>query len=150
MSKKERSQATDAKNQLLLWYGEEAIFLDSVKNDKGILHVTRRHCAGHFKKELGRVLPGHIIIEAAAQLLVLLAHERSRDKDVIPLLGSVRAQFKKPVLPGDILTFTPALEESSSRKFDADIKVARGVIEVAVVGLTIFLVEKKEAQKLLS
>jgi beta-hydroxyacyl-ACP dehydratase FabZ len=68
------------------------------------------HFMGHFPDD--SVMPGVLIIEAAAQSGILLFFDKNSDD--IPskreyLLSSVKANFMRPVIPGDqlLLTVTP-------------------------------------------
>ena len=68
----------DARSILSKWYGDNAIFIDKleINGDSGVgrLIVAKDYARGHFNERVGlSILPGHIIIEAAAQALGLIA-----------------------------------------------------------------------------
>lgn len=58
---------------------------------------------GHFPKNA--VMPGNLITEAAAQAAIVLYHvSKNKDKSIPTyLLGSTKASFHHPVVPGDQL-----------------------------------------------
>lgn len=118
-------ETQDARSVLSAWYGDNAIFVDTLKIEKdkqsgtGRLIVTKEHTRGHFNDNLGLSFsPGHLMIESAAQTLGLIAMENRIPDDVMPLfqgIGSV--QFLKSATIGDVLQVRASLTEQTKRGF---------------------------------
>ena len=70
--------------------------------------------AGHFPKL--PIMPGVLIIEAMAQAAAILAFKTAgrlpSDDALVYFLGIDDARFKRPVTPGDQLTFTARIERN--------------------------------------
>jgi beta-hydroxyacyl-ACP dehydratase FabZ len=70
---------------------------------------------GHFP---GRpVMPGVLIVEAMAQVgaVLLLSSIPDREKKLVYFAGIDRARFRRPVIPGDVLTMTLTVVNLKSR-----------------------------------
>ena len=70
----------------------------------GIKNVTRNEqfFQGHFPEV--PIMPGVLILEALAQTGGILVHQKSQDAKIALLLNVNNAKFRKPVVPGDVLT----------------------------------------------
>lgn len=118
-------ETQDARSVLSVWYGDNAIFVDTLKieNNKqsgtGRLIVTKEHTKGHFNKNLGfSVFPGHLMIEAAAQTLGLIAMENRIPSDMIPLFQGIESvKFLKSAIIGNVLQIRASLTEQAKRGF---------------------------------
>ena len=82
--------------------------MESNRRAVGIKCVTVNEpfFAGHFPGH--PVMPGVLIIEAMAQVgaVLLLSDVPDRDKKLIYFTGINNAKFRRPVVPGDVLTMT--------------------------------------------
>lgn len=81
---------------------------------------------GHFPDH--PVFPGVLILEAMAQATALLdfkSNNREKSNLLYYFVGIDKARFKKPVLPGDVMTIEVKLTHSRKDvyKFDAVCKV---------------------------
>ena len=81
---------------------------------------------GHFPDY--PVFPGVLILEAMAQATALLdfkSNNREKNNLLYYFVGIDKARFKKPVLPGDVMTIEVKLTHSKKDvyKFDAVCKV---------------------------
>jgi 3-hydroxyacyl-[acyl-carrier-protein] dehydratase len=81
---------------------------------------------GHFPDH--PVFPGVLILEAMAQATALLdfkSNNREKNNLLYYFVGVDKARFKKPVLPGDVMTIEVKLTHSKKDvyKFDAVCKV---------------------------
>ena len=59
---------------------------------------------GHFPDKA--IMPGALILEAMAQTCIIffkLSQSKQEQKPSLFLFGGVKAKFKKPVVPGDVL-----------------------------------------------
>ena len=75
--------------------GEKVV---AIKNVSG----TENYFPGHFPKN--PIMPGTLIVEAMAQASIILYHSKYKDeltKTPQYYLGSIKAEFKKKVVPGD-------------------------------------------------
>jgi 3-hydroxyacyl-[acyl-carrier-protein] dehydratase len=66
--------------------------------------ATENYFPGHFPKN--PVMPGTLIVEAMAQASIVLYHSKYKNELTgIPqyYLGSIKAEFKRKVIPGDQL-----------------------------------------------
>lgn len=71
--------------------------------------------AGHFPGH--PVMPGVLIVEAMAQVgaVLLLSGMKGREKKLVYFTGIDRARFRRPVVPGDVLTMTLTVTHLRSR-----------------------------------
>lgn len=78
---------------------EKGKSLVAIKNVSG----NESYFLGHFPKNA--VMPGNLITEAVAQAAIVLYHvSKNKDKSTpMYLLGSTKASFYHPVVPGDQL-----------------------------------------------
>ncbi len=70
----------------------------------GIKNVTSNEpfFNGHFPGV--PIMPGVLILEALAQAGGILVHQKSKTTKIALLLSVKNAKFRKPVVPGDVLT----------------------------------------------
>lgn len=104
-------------------FGPEAIYLDTFApmdaGRRGIatLQVTDVYCKGHFKDSAFRVMPVHLILEAANQAAYLLGLSREATGERIPLFKRAEGiQCFAPAFPGMQLTFE--VRESEQGRVD--------------------------------
>lgn len=57
---------------------------------------------GHFPGV--PIMPGVLVLEAMAQAGGILAHQKGHNEKIAVLLNINNAKFRKPVVPGDVLT----------------------------------------------
>lgn len=90
--------------------------------------------SGHFPSRA--IMPGALLIEAMAQAALLLAvhSDFAMGTDAALVMGSVKARFRKPVLPGEQLLISAEIDKMISR--GAVISAAATVAETAVVTAT--------------
>lgn len=81
--------------------------IDPGKRIVGLKNVTinEEFFQGHFPSQ--PVMPGVLIIEAMAQVggVLMLREIENRDEKLAYFMGIDNARFRKPVIPGDQLTF---------------------------------------------
>lgn len=141
----------DAKSILGQWYGDNAIFVDTVDAENGIgrLIITPQHCKGHFKDEIGiRVFPGHILFEAAAQTLgIMAANNLLLPHGIIPILEhpGMPSRIEKALLPGDVITVYARITGVGNREFRGDAVIKKGRDEVITLYGVTFSMRKIEA-----
>lgn len=149
----------DARSILSQWYGNNAIFVDTLEivNERhgvGRLIVAKEYTKGHFKEKVGiSVLPGHIMIEAAAQTLGLIALNGKIGDNSMPLfqgMGSV--SFFKPAVPGEGLKINGEVTEPTKRGFVGNVNITNMKDErvAEITGLEAIVVSKGLARRLLS
>ncbi|NGX39644.1 MAG: 3-hydroxyacyl-[acyl-carrier-protein] dehydratase FabZ [Chlamydiae bacterium] len=70
----------------------------------GVKNVTANEhfFQGHFPGV--PIMPGVLILEALAQTGGILVHEKNKNAKIALLLSVNNAKFRKPVVPGDVLT----------------------------------------------
>ncbi len=64
--------------------------------------VNEHFFEGHFPDV--PIMPGVLILEALAQTGGILIHQRGNDGKIAVLLNINNAKFRRPVVPGDVLT----------------------------------------------
>lgn len=136
--------------RVLRMYGEDKIYVDnfllSEDRERGIgtLYVTERHCAGHFG-----ILPGHILEEAAAQTLGLMAMADKKENGFYPLLTKRSANFLNPVFAGDVVQMKATVEDQNKRGFRGRVSVKRQGENVAEISVGCPIIPKDVFQKLI-
>lgn len=149
----------DARSILSQWYGDNAIFVDTLeivdeRHGVGRLIVAKEYTKGHFKEKVGiSVLPGHIMIEAAAQTLGLTALNGKIGDNSMPLfqgMGSVI--FFKTAVPGEGLKINGEVTEPIKRGFVGNVNITNMKDErvAEITGLEAIVVSKGLARRLLS
>ena len=70
----------------------------------GVKNVTSNEhfFQGHFPDV--PIMPGVLILEALAQTGGILVHQKSQNSKIALLLNVNNAKFRRPVVPGDVLT----------------------------------------------
>jgi len=106
----------------LIPHREPFLFLDEIvelepgQRARGRWHLqgTEPFFAGHFP---GRpTLPGVLMVEAIAQLGVVVVRSDERFAGKLPLFGGVdKARFRRQVVPGEVLDLEIELERLSGR-----------------------------------
>lgn len=149
----------DARNILSAWYGDKAIYVDTLEiiNEKsgiGRLIVTKEHTEGHFNEDVGiSVFPGHKMIEASAQVLGLIALGGKITNDTMPLFQGIKGpiKFLKTVFPGDILRIQATITEATKRGFIGNVRILNQKEEavVEINGLEAIIVKKEIAKRLM-
>ena len=66
------------------------------------LTMNEQFFAGHFPDV--PIMPGVLVLEALAQTGGILAHKKGYCEKIAVLLNVNNAKFRKPIIPGDILT----------------------------------------------
>ena len=102
----------------------------------GLKNVTYNEMfmQGHFPQE--PIMPGALILEAMAQTSILffkLSRADLEQKSSLFLFGGVKAKFKKPVVPGDVLIMemTPVKIISSGGIMNGVAKVNEDIVTKA-------------------
>ena len=93
---------------------DRIIGFEAGKSAKGIKNVTINEpfFQGHFPGH--PIMPGVLILEAMAQVGGILAFKSANvSNKVVYFMGIDKARFRKPVLPGDVLTLS--LEVAKTR-----------------------------------
>lgn len=149
----------DARGILSAWYGDEATFVDTLEKidgNSGIgkLIVTKEHAKGHFNDQVGiSVLPGHKMIEAAAQTLGLIALDGKISDDIMPLFQGITGpiKFLKTAVPGDVLQIQAVITEKSKRGFTGDVRIVNqeSVPVAEICGLEAIVTKKDTAKRLM-
>jgi 3-oxoacyl-[acyl-carrier protein] reductase len=147
----------DARSIMSQWYGDNAILVDTLEiadenHGTGRMIVAKDYTRGHFNEKVGmEVLPGHIMIESAAQTLGLIALNGKVDDNSIPLFQEVNAKFLKSVRPGEGLKISAEVTERTRRGFTGNVEIVKindeKVAEIS--GLKAMIVSKDIAMRLL-
>ncbi|NGX58907.1 MAG: 3-hydroxyacyl-[acyl-carrier-protein] dehydratase FabZ [Chlamydiae bacterium] len=110
----------------------------------GIKNVTRNEqfFQGHFPGV--PIMPGVLILEALAQTGGILVHQKSQNAKTALLLSINNAKFRKPVVPGDVLTLQATGLHFSSKggKIQAKALVGEQLAVEAEIGFA--LVQKEQ------
>lgn len=133
----------------ILPHREPFLFIDKILEiEKGVKIEASRKFAkteyffeGHFPGS--PVVPGVIIVEALAQVGGILVYESFKDdiKNMLPALaGLENVRFKRPVVPGDIVTLDVNLLKARSRlwKMYGEAKVHGAVVAQAEILASVF------------
>ncbi len=85
---------------------DRVIEIEAFKHIRGTKCITGSESffAGHFPEQ--PIMPGVLIIEAMAQLAAILAtYSSEKDQGKVIYFAAIdNARFKKPVIPGDVIT----------------------------------------------
>lgn len=110
----------------------------------GIKNVTRNEpfFDGHFPDV--PIMPGVLILEALAQTGGILVHQKTKNSKIALLLSVNNAKFRRPVVPGDVLTLHAEGVHFSSKggKIHAKASVDGALAAQADIGFA--LVEKEQ------
>ncbi|MEK7534414.1 MAG: SDR family NAD(P)-dependent oxidoreductase [Patescibacteria group bacterium] len=152
------SNVLDARSVLSEWYGDNAIFVDTleiVDENRGIgrMIVAKEYTRGHFNDRVEMsLLPGHIMIEAAAQTLGLTALNGKIDGNSMPMFQGIgNVQFLKTVRPGEGLKIHTELTEQSRREFVGNVYITNMQDEkvAEINGLEAMVINRDVARRLL-
>lgn len=110
----------------------------------GVKNVTsnEQFFQGHFPGV--PIMPGVLILEALAQAGGILVHQKTQNTKIALLLNVNNAKFRKPVVPGDVLTLHARGVHISSRagKIQAEAFVDQQLAAEAEIGFA--LVQKEQ------
>ena len=109
-------------------------YVEAIKN----VTINEPFFVGHFPG--APIMPGVLIIEAAAQAAAIVVMSNPESKGKIPFFMSIdKVKFRKPVVPGDQLKFRIDVLRlrSSSGKAAAVVKVNDDIVAEAVLGFVI-------------
>ena len=109
-------------------------YVDAIKN----VTINEPFFVGHFPG--APIMPGVLIIEAAAQAAAIVVMSNPRSKGKIPFFMSIdKVKFRKPVVPGDQLKFRIDVLRlrATSGKAAAVVKVNDDIVAEAVLGFVI-------------
>lgn len=141
----------DARSVLRQWYGEEAIFVDTVSPEQNTAKtiITPDYCKGHFKARA--VCPAHVLAEAATQAAGLIAISQLDNSEVVPMTQSVAIDLKggRPVTPNAVVTFSIEEQSKTRRGFNSVVRITSGDTHVARVTCEVNLINKETAERLL-
>ena len=92
---------------------------------------------GHFPK--APIMPGVLILEALAQTGGILIHKKGFAEKTAVLLSVNKAKFRRPALPGDVLTMHVYGQHLSSKggKVKAQAKIAGELAAEAEIGFAL-------------
>lgn len=128
---------------------DRIVEIEEKKRIVGIKNVTINEpfFQGHFPGI--PIMPGVLIIEAMAQAgaILLLQTIPDRDQKLIYFMGIRNAKFRKPVVPGDVLTLS--VEVLNLRSWSCKLKGVATVGEdvVAEAELMSGMIDKEERKK---
>lgn len=113
-------------------------FIEGVKN----VTVNEQFFQGHFPGV--PIMPGVLILEALAQAGGILVHQKSGTEKIALLLNVNNAKFRKPVVPGDVLTLQATGLHFSSKggKIDAKALVDDKLAVQAEIGFALVAKEQ--------
>ncbi len=109
-------------------------FVEAIKN----VTINEPFFVGHFPG--APIMPGVLIIEAAAQAAAIVVMSNPESKDKIPFFMSIdKVKFRKPVVPGDQLKFRIDVLRlrATSGKASAVVKVNDDIVAEAILGFVI-------------
>lgn len=110
----------------------------------GVKNVTsnEQFFQGHFPGV--PIMPGVLILEALAQTGGILVHQKTQNTKIALLLSVNNAKFRKPVVPGDVLTLHATGVHFSSKggKIEAKAMVGEQLAVQAEIGFA--LVQKEQ------
>jgi 3-hydroxyacyl-[acyl-carrier-protein] dehydratase len=120
---------------------DKIVFLDLENNviigQKNVTY-NEHFFVGHFPEV--PIMPGVLILEALAQTGGILVHQKLQTNKIAVLLTVNNAKFRKPVIPGDILTLKISCQHVGSKggkvaaeAFVDEEKVAEAEIVFALV-----------------
>ncbi len=84
---------------------DRVIYLDLEKNEiigRKNVSINEQFFQGHFPD--APIMPGVLILEALAQVGGILVHQKGYTKNIAVLLSVANAKFRRPVVPGDVLS----------------------------------------------
>ncbi len=92
---------------------------------------------GHFPQ--APIMPGVLILEALAQTGGILIHQKGFQEKTAVLLSVTKAKFRRPALPGDVLTMHVYGQHLSSKggKVQAKAKIAGELAVEAEIGFAL-------------
>ncbi|MDN3507139.1 MAG: 3-hydroxyacyl-ACP dehydratase FabZ [Simkaniaceae bacterium] len=113
-------------------------FIEGIKN----VTINEQFFQGHFPGV--PIMPGVLILEALAQTGGILVHQKSGTEKIALLLNVNNAKFRRPVVPGDVLTLQATGLHFSSKggKIDAKALVGDKLAAQAEIGFA--LIEKEQ------
>jgi len=113
-------------------------FIVGVKN----VTVNEQFFQGHFPGV--PIMPGVLILEALAQAGGILVHQKSGTEKIALLLNVNNAKFRRPVVPGDVLTLQATGLHFSSKggKIDAKALVGDKLAAQAEIGFALVAKEQ--------
>ena len=112
----------------ILWYDKDKFLILGYKDVADNEFWVRGHIPGR------PLMPGVIMVEAAAQLLSFFVKKIYQVDGFIGFTGIESAKFRSPVQPGQRLYLLGYLSKSSSRKYTANIQ---GVVNDIMVFETV-------------
>ncbi|QUL55900.1 3-hydroxyacyl-ACP dehydratase FabZ [Paenibacillus tritici] len=109
---------------------EHGVYAKGVKN----ISINEPFFSGHFPRQ--PIMPGALIMEAAAQLCAVVMAKAEEEPDKLPVLIKVEMmKFLKPVVPGDrlvlearLLSHTLSLSKFSVEGLVEGNKVTSGIL----------------------
>lgn len=116
----------------------EENFIVGIKN----VTINEQFFQGHFPGV--PIMPGVLILEALAQTGGILVHQKTQNTKIALLLSVNNAKFRKPVVPGDVLTLQATGVHFSSKggKIEAKALVGEQLAVQAEIGFA--LVQKEQ------
>ena len=118
----------------ILWYDKKSRMVLGYRDVREDDFWVQGHIPGR------PLMPGVIMIEAAAQLLSFYVKRVFEIKGFIGFSGIESAKFRAPVVPGDRLLLLGHLKSLKSRKYSADVQGVVGdamVFETSVSGMKV-------------
>jgi len=120
----------DARSILSEWYGDNAIFVDTLEisdESRGVGRtiIANQYTQGHFNEKVGmKVIPGHIMIEAGVQTLGLIALNGKVADESMPLFQGIdKTAFFKTAKPGEGLKIHGVVTELTKRGFVGNVNI---------------------------